>query len=582
MLEGVEDLDFSPLGATFHFWRTSPERNSPARFIITIAYQLAASIPELIRHIEKAIKRNPMILRKALEFQLMKLIVEPFKALVNLEGMPNRLVIVDGLDECINSNQECRVEKQYAEDQEKAQIRILDLIHTLQSHRLPLSFLILSRPEAWIKQHIQSASFEGVVEVVDLYALGDHLNDTEKYIRVELSRIAAHMNGDGTLGRGDDGWPGEDVVQTFVLRTNGHMLFASTVIRHIDNPHGDPRSLLENLLHGCTHHNSDLVHSSPFSSLTELYMQVMRSCPESNRSLMIEVLEDISACAQYFRRNVGIRHAVTILDRFAGRVPGQGFRTIRSLHAVLRLSGIGSPYDKMLRLSPFIHSSFSDFLHDSRLSLEFTIDQKKGIRRILHGCLDYMSKMTLQNETEEDCHRFAVRMWPWLNEEIRVFESPDTRYMELFEKLLSIDLLACSIDAHAAQGSIDDLTLLDFPPTSVYRSGCFNLIVPRSALHIYESKSLIQRAVAHVVSSYEASLVSFLNQTPDFWPNGLDIAIVRFLTAHEHGTVYERNQVVHALRTLNQEQQEHMIALVHDHGTHLEALLRDSIFYYLE
>ncbi|RXW16383.1 hypothetical protein EST38_g9465 [Candolleomyces aberdarensis] len=132
----------------------------PLSETITIAYQLAASIPELIRHIDKAIKRNPMILRKALEFQLMKLIVEPFKALVNLEGMPNRLVIVDGLDECINSNQECRVEKQYAEDQEKAQIRILDLIHTLQSHRLPLSFLILSRPEAWIKQHIQSASFE--------------------------------------------------------------------------------------------------------------------------------------------------------------------------------------------------------------------------------------------------------------------------------------------------------------------------------------------------------------------------------------------------------------------------------------
>ncbi|KAJ2936416.1 hypothetical protein H1R20_g677, partial [Candolleomyces eurysporus] len=41
LLEEVEGLDFSPLGATFYFWRTSPERNSPARFIISIAYQLA-------------------------------------------------------------------------------------------------------------------------------------------------------------------------------------------------------------------------------------------------------------------------------------------------------------------------------------------------------------------------------------------------------------------------------------------------------------------------------------------------------------------------------------------------------------
>ncbi|RXW18145.1 hypothetical protein EST38_g7698, partial [Candolleomyces aberdarensis] len=125
MLEEVENLDFSPLGATFYFWRTFPERNSPARFIITIANQLAVSIPELAPHIENAVKGNPMIVRKALEVQLMKLIVEPFKALGELDDLPNRLVIVDGLDECINSDQERRLERWYAEDQEKIQIRIL-------------------------------------------------------------------------------------------------------------------------------------------------------------------------------------------------------------------------------------------------------------------------------------------------------------------------------------------------------------------------------------------------------------------------------------------------------------------------
>ncbi|RXW11473.1 hypothetical protein EST38_g14381, partial [Candolleomyces aberdarensis] len=159
MLEETVGLDISPLGATFFFWRTSPERNSPARFIITIAYQLAMSIPELAPHVESAVKQNPMILRKALEVQLFKLIVEPFKAVGELKDIPKRLVIIDGLDECINSEQESRVEKKYAEDQEKVQIRVLELIHTLQSHRLPLSFLILSRPEAWIKQHIESKSF---------------------------------------------------------------------------------------------------------------------------------------------------------------------------------------------------------------------------------------------------------------------------------------------------------------------------------------------------------------------------------------------------------------------------------------
>ncbi|RXW14846.1 hypothetical protein EST38_g11009 [Candolleomyces aberdarensis] len=506
------DKPIIPLGATFHFWRTSPERNSPARFIITIAYQLAMSIPELTLHIENAVKRNPMILRKTLEVQLMKLIVEPFKALGGLDDMPNRLVIVDGLDECINSDQECRVDRQYAEDQETVQIRILDLIHNLQSHRLPLSFLILSRPEAWIKQHMHSASFKRVVEAVDLYALGDHVKDTETYIRAELSRIAARIKGDGTPDRGDEEWPGENIVQTFVRRTNGHMLYASTVIRHIDNPYGDSRMLLKTLLDGYAYRDLDLAHSSPFSSLNALYMHVMQSCPQSNRTLMIEVLEDFSACRSRFRPEVDVRRALAVLDRLAGRAPGQGFRAIRPLHAVLRLSGTGNPNNSDICLSPFIHSSFSHFLHNSRLSLEFSIDEQKGFRRILNGCLDCMSKMTPQSETDEDHYRFAIRMWPFFFDYMEDFQLPHAEYLEIVNKLLSIDLQACSIKAHLIQRFIGDIVRFVFPPSSAYESGDFNLLVPRSAPHIFESEPLIQRAVTHVVSSLEAGLVYFLDR----------------------------------------------------------------------
>ncbi|KAJ2936417.1 hypothetical protein H1R20_g678, partial [Candolleomyces eurysporus] len=326
LLEEVEGLEFSPLGATFHFWRTSPERNSPARFIITIAYQLAMSIPELTLHIENAVKRNPMILRKTLEVQLMKLIVEPFKALGELDDIPNRLVIIDGLDECLNSDQECTVDRQFAEDQENVQIRILDLIHNLQSHRLPLSFLILSRPEAWIKQHMQSASFGRVVEAVDLYALGDHVKDTETYIWAELSRIAARIQDDGALDRGDEEWPGKKVVQSFVQRTNGHILYASTVIRHIDSPYGDPRKLLKNLLHHARS-NLELAHSEPFSSLNALYMHIMQSCPKSNRPIMIAVLEDFSAFA--FRTSP--RAGVSITSTSTCSAPPVGYKKPKRL-----------------------------------------------------------------------------------------------------------------------------------------------------------------------------------------------------------------------------------------------------------
>ncbi|KAJ2937068.1 hypothetical protein H1R20_g21, partial [Candolleomyces eurysporus] len=391
MLEEAVGLDFSPIGATFFFWRTSPERNSPTRFIITIAYQLAISIPELAPHVENAVKRNPMILRKALEVQLVKLIVEPFKAVGNLEDIPKRLVIIDGLDECINSEQESRVEKKYAEDQEKVQVRVLELIHTLQSHCLPLSFLILSRPEAWIKQHIESRSFKGVVEIVDLYEVGDHMGDLEKYVRAELSRIAANI--------GDEGWPGENTAQDLVRRSNGHMLYASTVIRHIDDPYDDPRERLKHILHPSSSPNLHLAHSTPFSSLYELYRQIMRACPASNRSLMIEVLEDIVVARPCFCPGSGFQRALATLDSLFGRPPGSGIRAVRGLHAVLcredATAGDG------LMLDPFMHSTFSEFLLDRQFSLEFVIDMQKGTRRLLRKCLEYMSTITMKTKVEE-------------------------------------------------------------------------------------------------------------------------------------------------------------------------------------
>jgi hypothetical protein len=259
----VMELGFdSPVGATFFFWRGSPERNSPARFIITLAYQLAESIPELGPRVEAVIKSKPGIVKMALELQLLKLIVEPFKSIGDLATMPNRLVIIDGIDECINSDRESRVEKKYAEDQELVQIRVLNLIHRLHLHHLPLSFVMLSRPEAWIKRHIGSEPFRDAVEVLDLYEVGDHLNDVETFVRAELSRIAKEYNFEGA----DKQWPEE---RYLIWRSQGNILYASTVIRHIDDPYGDPRHLLKEIIDSSTTSNTAILNSSPFSSLYE-------------------------------------------------------------------------------------------------------------------------------------------------------------------------------------------------------------------------------------------------------------------------------------------------------------------------
>jgi hypothetical protein len=404
---------------------------------------------------------------------------------------------------------------------------------------------------------------------VDLYRLGDHLKDTETYIRAELSRIAARVNADRMVGQGEGEWPGEDVVKTFVKRTNGHMLYASIAIRHIDNPYGEPRTLLKNLVESSSDTNPDLTHSSPFSSLNELYLQIMRSCPESNRALMIQVLEDISACFKHFSPRIGFQQALDTLDHLAGRVPGQGYRAIRLLHAVLNLSG-GGPHPYASALDPFIHSSFPEFLLNSRLSLEFAIDRQKGTGRILTGCLDCMSKITLQIEMKGDAYIFAVIAWPDLVGNLLSSEPLHFPYVEVMEKLLSIDLVACSIKAI---NSDDGRIMYQFPFYSQYAGGLYNSFIrlfrnPCS----FMSEPLAQRAVTHAESSLENSLVHFLRQSPLKWHSGFPYAFAMFAEwwreeEEAMWTIDNNYPVVKALRKLQEEHPQHISDLISRSGS---------------
>ncbi|KAJ2936900.1 hypothetical protein H1R20_g195, partial [Candolleomyces eurysporus] len=550
-LESRTDLDFNPVGATFFFWRTSPERNSPARFVITLAYQFAMSIPELAPHIETAVKRNPMVLNKTLEAQLTKLIVEPFKSLGQLDSMPHRLVIADGLDECINSGQESLVDKHYAEDQECVQARVLNLIHTLQSHRLPLCFLILSRPEPWIKHQIESKSFQTVTEILDLYEVGDHMKDVEIFVRDELDRIAEGLD---PKPDDDEQWPGKGRVQSLLVRTRGHMLYAATVIRHIDVPYDDPLQRLQDLLEDHLYSTPGLAHSSPFSYLFELYRQIIRSCPPTNKAIMGEVLEDILATERYFSRSsTDVHRTLNVLDRISGRPAGRGIKALRSLHAVTCLVGSGSGF--------FYHSSFPEFLKNHPQPVpDLTVDAQKGVRRLLAGCLKTFTPVALDSEVDEDL-RFALAQWAPLWRQWNPSDENDYSYR--LKALLSIDLMACFVK---------DLTVgLDHGPSTLI---CIlGLYDPNKNLLVHSisppfSSPFIEGAVSHLRLSVEKAFLHILQPDvceshrealyryhPATWPSFfLLMACYALETWKQHPTGFA--SIVRALKTLRLEKEE--------------------------
>ncbi|KAJ2919447.1 hypothetical protein MD484_g1052, partial [Candolleomyces efflorescens] len=566
-----KEPDCNPLGGTFFFWRTSTDRNSPARFITTLTYQLFISIPELAPHIENSVKRDPAVLCKALEVQLMKLIVEPFKALGDTRDMPNRLIIIDGLDECINSDRESRAQKEYAEDREKVQIRVLDLISVLASYRFPLSFLILSRPEVWIKQHIGSPKFAGLVELVDLCEVGDNMNDVEKYLRAELSR----------LGLSDD----EELLKGLVAHAGGHILYASTVIRHIDDPYCDPRCRLESLLSKSSHYfNPDLTHSTSFSPLSELYRQILRSCPKEHSQLMIEVLDELMNPFTEFNFELNLAQVVAILDRLSGREPGSGMRAIRGLHSVLRLGNLTG--NDPGATDYFIHSSFPDFLKNPRLSLEFTVHGGKAPERLLSGCLDCISSITLTDSRppgELEPHvRYALHCWPsiWLSFSARLWWEGGGRgaritptWRDMWQRLLDINLTNSFVQAF----TIDVNGLTDPPtffPLNMSQPSGDNCIIPSSDHNAYYSEPLAQQAVLHLVTSFAAAICHLLKDLVygqgGFWRSDVFAAAVSSYLINQldpeisDNWKHREDVVVQAIQTLWHEAPADFFALRED------------------
>jgi hypothetical protein len=507
-----------------------------------------------------------MILTKALEVQMKKLVVEPFKALgdTDTKDMPNRLIIVDGLDECINSDRESRIEKKYAEDRERVQIRVLDLIRDLSSHRLPLSFLILSRPEAWIKQHLESRQFKDTVEFVDLYEVGDHMQDVETFVEAKLSQLGLYE---------------EDLVKGLVKKAGGHMLYASTVILHIDDPYGDPRTRLQNILNNSSNSNPDLAHSSPFSSLHELYRQIMRSCPEGTRSRMIEVLEDIEVSDGFSGRTVTMSRALSILDTLSGRVPGAGMRAIRGLNGVLNLHDT----KKSLGVRFFIHSSFSEFLLDPHLSLEFHIDRQRGCRRHLLGCLNHISSISLDSDLDEDHLRYAVARWGWIWQDWGSIVSTDKpMLLDMYQRLLNIDLTACFYHAFTCRHLGEVVYAADLSPSAASKNYA-NPIIPSGLM--YDSEPLAQQALSHVRASCEAAVIHLLDAFhPDtnHYNTSFYVSMFQCMDDLMPGVVplevWNSNRVACALRRLKQRSTEHFDSLIGELRWSIEDVVDDMDF----
>jgi Cdc6-like AAA superfamily ATPase len=215
--ERCEEENPKRLASSFFFSRRTSDRNSEKHLVATISYQLAVNLPKTKPIIEEIVENDPLVFSRSVKVQLQNLVVEPLRR-VSKEYSPHRFIIIDGLDECNGDANQCS---------------ILYAIHeAVSGQRLPISFLIASRPEPHIRNFFNNNLFK-LSQHIPLTQNSESRNDVKIFLRKEFKRICKDRGLSTT-------WPSYQDIQTLAEKASGHFIYPSTVIRFIDDPRHYP------------------------------------------------------------------------------------------------------------------------------------------------------------------------------------------------------------------------------------------------------------------------------------------------------------------------------------------------------
>jgi hypothetical protein len=258
------------LAGSFFFSRGKGQSGNAQFFVSTVCYQLALSFPEIRYHISSVVAHDPSLLHQSLDVQFQKLITETFqsqKSTSTLAPPENFLIIIDGLDECDSESDQCAIIRQ-----------ISSLVHT---NKVPLTFLVVSRPAPHIRQCFQHDPIVSLVyhEVF----LGPSPEEVRVFLSTGFSRIHCE---NPTMSQVPKPWPTDDVINILVQRSSGYFIYAATVLNFIGRMDEHPVNQLEIVLSGTT--------STPFVNLDRLYHHILSSVPQTRQPMLIETLGLIS------------------------------------------------------------------------------------------------------------------------------------------------------------------------------------------------------------------------------------------------------------------------------------------------
>lgn len=335
-------------GGSFFFSRGKNGRDQGHFLFSTIAYQLALNVPGLRHHVNRIMESNPTLHTKSMAVQLQKLIVDAFQS---LSPLPQRscLVIIDGLDEC--------------HDKETQQSILQLLSKAIIVHKLPVRFIIGSRPEFHIRTSFDEKSLYTITQRVVLDETFSPGRDIQVLLQDGFADIYA-KNAD-IMSHVKRPWPAKGIIDLFVQRSSGQFIYAATVLKFVGADFCNPIKQLTLIL------KSD---PAAFSDLDQLYTQILSVYPKKenivqvlgiitafdDQALTPEVIEDILEMEEG-----EVKLVLRALSSLCGFVEVKNGQYLTKEV----VSNVGRPY--------FLHASFGEYLVDSSRSGPFHINKQE-------------------------------------------------------------------------------------------------------------------------------------------------------------------------------------------------------------
>ncbi|KIK54425.1 hypothetical protein GYMLUDRAFT_249569 [Collybiopsis luxurians FD-317 M1] len=350
-----------------------PSRNNPRQLFTTVALQMVMAIPELRDTMDEAVVNNPLILTSSLENQFNILILQPW--LNALRGQTpksltrTRILIIDGLDECADSQSQQRI--------------LLILASAMQAHTLPFHILVCSRPEPRIKEAFQDHNFNNICRWMSLDSTYEASQEIRVFLEDGFKRIFKRHS--SSMEHVPRPWPTVVQIECLVQKASGQFIYPSTVLKYVDEDGVVPADRLNIILGIPTEYYSET--DSPFSELDALYHQILSTV--KHRSMLLQVLAAVIVFRDPAEAAPNPSHPR--FNQFTALLESIPQGTIQATFSgVYSLFKDPSPVESGFE---FCHASFPDFLFDRDRSLHFSIDKATGHDYLAQCCLGIMAKM---------------------------------------------------------------------------------------------------------------------------------------------------------------------------------------------